>query len=1513
MEPNRFVFRGSLSEPVLHLPEAETGPDGGAPDLSRELEKLRDHARIESSQWHPVRAKLHFRRADPCRRTIKELIGRVQSRDERLLACFPADERAWLLDNIRVLRAAFRELPKSQKWLSKYPVVENHDGLLQTRVRVVADAFLSATDNSFSVEGLVAFVSGWQDHYKLSMDEIWALKPMLQRLVLESLAAAVAPSLDAKGFHLNAGALASPIPVVVMCLRRIAEADWDAVFEEISPVDEILKQDPIGAYSRMDAQSREMYRKSVAELGKHSGFEETEVAREAIALAAAADERHPFDTRVRDRESHVGFYLIDAGLDVLRRRIGHRTPLGRRLQDAVRGYPDFFYVLGIELAALVIVGLVLGGLPPLTPILASFFFLLIPASQAAVELANAVLTSFLPPRALPKLDFSGGIPDEFKTIVAVPTLLLTEPQVRQLVDDLEVRYLANRDPNLYFALLTDGPDSDQPFDDKESLAELASALITELNERYGSKDDGPFYLLHRHRVYNPSEQVWMGWERKRGKLLDFNSLIRGGMDSFPVKVGNLSRLPEIRFVITLDADTQLPRDSAQKLIGTLAHPLNRAVIHPGTNTVVAGYGILQPRIGISIQSAAQSRLASIYAGQTGFDIYTRAVSDVYQDLYGEGIFTGKGIYEVDVFRQVLEHRFPCNALLSHDLIEGAYTRAALVSDIELIDDYPSQFSAYSRRKHRWVRGDWQIMQWLFPRVPDYEGRMVPNPTSVISRWKIMDNLRRSLLDPALFFLLIAGWFFLPGPPWYWTAATLFFLLLPSYGQRLLAFLRVRSMQQFVDTAKGGARALAKDHFNVLLSLTFLTHQALVMVDAIIRTLVRHRITRRKLLEWETAAQAESGTNKKTPVDIYLACTPWIALALTLALAHFRVTAIPYAAPFLVLWASSRMVARWLSRRRAFESRGVKREHEQFLRTAALETWRYFREHSGPEENWLVPDNIQEEGSLVAHRASPTNIGMLLNSRQAALALGYVTLPEFVRATSGSLETVARLAKFRGHLLNWYDTQTLASLEPEFISTVDSGNVAASLWALAQGCTAMLREPVIGPPLWQGVTDHVVVLRSLHPEAAAPISALIEQLGSDNTKWAGAIGRIQDLAVAAVESLAPAGERIGQEDARWWATELKNRMAAIHELLWAFAPWLLSEAAAVREAAPQTGTAISLATAPVIAANITAALDEQDEITVAGPDGVSQPLQERLAQVPTTARAMEQELRRLAAEAAAFVHQMDFRFLYNRRKKLLAIGYSIPERRVNPSCYDLLASEARTACFIAIAKGDIPQESWFHLGRTQTVYHRRRVLLSWTGTMFEYLMPALWMRTYPGTMIDQSMRSAVECQQIYARSRRIPWGISESGHCQTDAAGCYQYQAFGLPSLALKRLDSGQVVVAPYASFLALATHPYDAIRNLRRIREGGSTGRYGFYEALEFSQVSFGKPRPTIVKSWMAHHQAMILMSITNLLLRSRFQDFFHAEPQVIATELLLHEKVPAALRVEQEPDASKPAVQPAA
>jgi cyclic beta-1,2-glucan synthetase len=1401
----------------------------------------------------------------------------------------PSEDVKWLYENIRLIRAGLHDVADAVKTLRKLPQVRTPSEPSIPRCLVLARALIAATHNQLTESAFLFFLEAVQQVEPLRLAELGGMIPALKLALLEIVAERGRQALDA--FRAGGSDLPSfGVGDIITSLRLLSESDWKETLERLSSVHRTLSADPSGVYPRMEFESREYYRQRIEKIAQHSDVGEIELARMAVDAAGNARIDSSMPEPLRARLRHAGYYIIDPGgsHDFLG-RIGYRPSFSAAVQRFFRRYPDELYIIGIEsltlLTVLVLImslvrtdggwGLILGAL-----------LLTLPAAQAAVEVMNYLVTTILTPRLLPKLDFSKGVDPDCATMVAIPTLLLNEKQIRGLFDDLEVRYLVNRDPNICYALLTDLPDTAERAEEQDSRSELAVRLVDDLNRKYRDEPYGGFYLFHRHRVYNPREQAWMGWERKRGKLLDLNQYLRGVYDPFPVKAGDLTALPHIRYVLTLDSDTQLPRGSAQRMIGAMAHPLNRPLIDAELNIVTEGYGILQPRVGISVHSATRSRLASIYSGQTGFDIYSRAVSDVYQDLYGEGIFTGKGIYDVDALRQVLEHRFPRNALLSHDLIEGAYARAGLVSDIEVIDDYPSHYSAYNRRRHRWLRGDWQIARWLFGRVPDESWRGVPNPISLVSKWKIFDNLRRSLVAPATFVLFIAGWLGLPGGPRFWTLVTLALLFLPVYFRLAFSFLRAAFTQRWF-TLRESFSDFLDSNLGILLNIAFLAHQTLVSLDAIVRTAIRSAITHSRLLEWETASEAELGLKKRTPVDAYLDWMPVFAICVGLALLS-KPSAAPWALPFIVAWCCAKLISNWLNRSPHAGDHALSPKEHRFLRDIGLRTWRYFAEYSNETNHWLIPDNVQQQPLKVAERISPTNLGFLLNARQAALESGYLTLSEFVTQTQRTLETAAKLPRHFGHFLNWYDNLTLEPLEPRFVSSVDSGNVIASLWTLKQHCLELLHRPLFDRRALDGFADYYRILGHSKTQPAA-----FPRLFSTNDD--ASIWLPQWLETAEV----PVNRRPDDKQDVWVAAEFTARIQALRDQTRNFAPWLLPDFAALRNFQPP----LELPSQPLTPQSAASYYGEmgrrldnwaaipnlpRDVIAAVSRLRVELPAcRSRMLDVAAQLQSIANQCERLAQEA-------DFAPLFDKRRKLLSVGYDVGAGQLARSCYDLLASEARTAFFVAVAKGEIPQESWFRLGRQHTTCEGQTALISWTGTMFEYLMPVLWMRSHPNTLLDRTVRSAVRAQQSYATNRGVPWGISEAAYSKTDEAGNYQYAAFGVPGLALNVARAGSLVVSPYSSCLALMTDPRTAIENLWRMAQKRWLTSCGYYESCDYSASPLRRFLPRkgeLVRCWMAHHQGMSLAAICNLLGEFPFQRWFHREPLVQASELILQER----------------------
>ena len=1417
--------------------------------------------------------------------------NRIERRLYNLKSSEPTEDLRALYENLRLIRTDVEDLKDATKTLSKLPVVRNGSEQPIPRCIVLASALLKACANDLSEAQFTYFLEVVQEIEPLRLAELGGMLPALKLAIFEALVNAGEKAFDAFGTSgLNAPSFG--IPALIRSFRLIGDLDWKEILERLSIVHRTLLLDPSGVYPRMDFESREYYRQAIEDIAAQSDVSEIELARRAVQRATQQSPPRSVSEALSARLKHVGYYLVDeAGAKDLRSEIGYRPSLPQSVQQFFRTFPDEIYIIGIEFLSLItVVALIMsvvrtnGG----WGIVFGALLLLLPATQAAVEIVNYLVTTVLRPHILPKIDFSKGVDSSCATIVAIPTLLINEKQIRQLVEDLEVRYLVNRDPYIYYALLTDLPDTAEPAEEQDNRIELAVQLINELNEKYADEPFGGFYLFHRHRIYNPREGAWMGWERKRGKLLDLNQLLRHVYDPFPVKAGDLSRLPFIRYVLTLDSDTELPPSSAQRLIGAMAHPLNRPLIDPELNIVTEGYGILQPRVGISVRSSTRSRLASIYSGQTGFDIYSRAISDVYQDLYGEGIFTGKGIYDIDALRQVLEHRFPRNALLSHDLIEGAYARAGLISDTEVIDDYPSHYSAYNRRKHRWLRGDWQIVRWIFNRVPDESRRMVQNPISLVSRWKIADNLRRSLVEPATFILLVAGWFLLPGGPRFWTLVTLCLLFLPIYLRLLFSLIRA-AWTASKSAAKESLADFASSHVSILLNIAFLAHQTLVASDAIIRTIVRSTITHSRLLEWETATEAELGIRKRTPVDIYLDWVPLLAVPIGIV-SFFRPGTMMYVLPFVVAWSCSKLISLWLNRSPHAEDFELTERDRAFLREVSLRTWRYFCEFSTPENHWLIPDNVQQEPYRIAERLSPTNLGLLLNSRQAALEFGYLTLTEFVTQTERTLASMQSLPRHFGHFLNWYDNITLTPLEPQFVSSVDSGNLAASLWSLKNHCLELRRGPIFNKSLVAGVIDY----HSLAGIKAGKRLDILQRLSQsrDTVKWLSLM----------LEELQPEIEHAGSasnNERSWWGKQTKQRLEAIHNETARFAPWALPEYNSLREHVPAEAayslSALTPQNADRFYAGISGALRFSVGASVPADLAVlADQIHNQISACSTAAADISSRLRKIAKECDQLVREMNFEMLIDQRRRLLSVGYDVTSKKLANSCYDLLASEARIATFIGVAKGQSPQESWFRLGRQHTVCERQTVLISWTGTMFEYLMPVIWMRSHPNTLLDRSVSAAVRAQQSYATMRRVPWGISEAAYSKKDELGNYQYAAFGVPGLALNVARAGSLVISPYSTCLALLVDPAAAVENLHRMKRSKWLAEYGFYESADFTPFRARSVLPrkyNLVRCWMSHHQGMTLAATCNLFHSSAFQRWFHAEPLVQASDLILQER----------------------
>jgi cyclic beta-1,2-glucan synthetase len=1321
-------------------------------------------------------------------------------------------------------------------------------------------------------------------------------------------------------------------------VRLLDALDWNDFFEDVCHVERVLRRDPVGVYARMDFTSRDRYRHALEELSKRSSAGEIELAQKVVARCEASLAEDAED----DVRGHVGYWLISTGRYEIEREVGYRLHARERLcRGPLRFRGTFYWGLMVLATAGFGAGLVLyaasqgvSGWGLVVVALAG----LIPVSDPGLALTNRIASAVFPARALPKLNALAAVSEEHRTVVVAPSLLLSVPHVQTVIDSLEVGYLANRDPNIHFAFLGDptlAPTEHIPGDDL--VEEAARRGIEELNERYEAEAGvRPFHLFLRGRRSSDTERAWMGWERKRGFIDEFVRELRNGQETtIHTRIGDGEWLRGVTFVLTIDADTVLPRDSAKRLIATIAHPLNRARWKPGESRVHAGYGLIQPRVGMSLPGAHKSRYALMSSSGVGIDPYAMAVSDTYQDVFEEGSFTGKGIFEVDVYLGVLRGAFPENTLLSHDLIEGCFLRTALASDTEVIDDYPANYLSASKRLHRWVRGDWQTLSFLGLYVRTEEDEIVRNPLSALHRWKVVDNLRRSLVPPLTLLLFTVGWLMVPEQALAWPLFLPLVVLFPAYfslAESMLSRSRKVSLPSQVPEIM---QDFKDDSVRGLFGLALLPHQAWLMADAIVRTLWRMAVSRRHLLEWVTAAEVERGADR-SPTVFWRALGPAAALAVLLLAAGTAThpERLAVAVAFAAIWAIGPAVAWLVSEPMVVEHAALSVKQLRALRRAARKTWRFFETFVTAEGHYLSPDNFQDdpEGKL-AFRTSPTNLGLQLLSYLNAYDLGYACLADLNERVGATLTTMTGLERHDGHFYNWYDIETLQPLRPAYVSTVDSGNLAGHLLTLRTGLLEVTEAPLLGGQLIEGARDALALAledfqgekESLaSPEATRDLREALDafsrtlELAEPPRDLGGWYGLLERLSVNAAEIDVLAGLLYEPQHgdgsagaAPWPSTPLESvRSSCIDavravraplEMLRDLAPWaeLLADAPDDARMRPELRPLLAFVPSLVgLAEGLDRALAALDDLAENAASDESRVWAERVGRGIRDGRGVCAGLlarARLSADITRDIWEhTDFGSLFDESRLLFSIGFNLTEGRLDPSFYDLLASEARLASFLAVAKGDVPQAHWFRLGRQLTDAGTGRALVSWSGSMFEYLMPLLVMRSWPGTILDETYETIVKRQRQYAAELGVPWGVSESAFNAKDADLTYQYQAFGVPGLGLKRGLAEDVVVAPYAAMLALPIEPRAVVAGLESFSQQGAEGRYGYYEAVDYTagRVPAGERR-AIVRAYFAHHQGMAFVALGNQLNGEKMRERFHADPTVASAELLLQERVP--------------------
>ncbi|MEO6734267.1 MAG: glucoamylase family protein [Ferruginibacter sp.] len=1284
----------------------------------------------------------------------------------------------------------------------------------------------------------------------------------------------------------------------ISSLRFLSTTDWRDFVEATSIVEKTLSADINGIYSAMDFHTRDNYRHVVEKIAKNSELSEQEVAAMAIEFAR---ENKDTDSRL----SHVGYYLIDKGVSLIQKRAGAKTTKKDYWRNVANKYPVLAYLGGIlVLTALLSWGLFTKayheGFGKITLVLL-FGVILLATSRLAISIINWLSTILARPNLLPRMDYSRGIPQEYQTMVVIPTILGSLPVIDEIMEGLEVRFLANRDANLYFGLLTDFKDAAaETLPEDDLLIQTAKQKIVELNKKYDRVANDTFFLFHRPRKWNPHDKIWMGYERKRGKLEQFNSLVKNeGAAHFSVVVGEEKIYTSVKYVITLDTDTQLPRDTAWKMVATLAHPLNHALYKEKKGRITEGYSILQPRVSNSLPRTDSSIYARMHGNEPGTDPYTRAISDVYQDLFKEGSFIGKGIYDVDSFELALKNKFPPNRILSHDLLEGCHARSGLISDVQLYEEYPSRYLTDMKRRHRWIRGDWQIAAWILPFVPAVPKGLRKNPLTLLSKWKIFDNIRRSLVPLSLIILFIFGWIFSPSP-WFWTLAVTLIIIMPSIVNFVWELFWKPADVLFVQHLIYSLRSAAINFVQHLLDLICLPYEVYSNIDAILRTLGRIVFTKRNLLQWNP--YSSSSQDKETLDQSFR--TMWFAPFFSIAVFVYLVlyetpVTLLIALPILGLWIAAPAIVWWVSHSFIGKKIQLSASETLYLRRLGRKIWAFFENFVGEEDNWLPPDNYQMEPlDKIAHRTSPTNIGMALLCNLTAYDFGYIGPRQLIDRTDDTINTLLKMERYRGHLYNWYDTVSLVPLAPRYISTVDSGNLAGHLITLKQGLLTIPDKKVISSAAFQGLGDTLGILVELNPESEV-LTQFEEELHDISQSEIRNLDEAKDyideleLSFASVLSQLKPGL---STDSDWWAQKMTLQIQQVKYELIAIAPWILL---------PQVPGKFEELISLLPTVPTTRELSKIEEnllhsiISFYSPENSTEEnewlnnFRNHITESGRRAKEITLSAEQLAIKCAE-LSDMEYDFLYDKAQNLLSIGYNVDEQRRDNSFYDLLASEARLTTFVAISQGKLPQASWFALGRQLTNSGTTPILLSWSGSMFEYLMPLLVMPTYDNTLLDQTNKAIIQKQIEYGRKRGVPWGISESGYNMVDTSLNYQYRAFGVPGLGFKRGLSDDLVISPYSTIMALMVSPEAALENLELLKENGFESKYGFYEAIDYTTSRLARKQThAVVKSFMAHHQGMSFLSLAYLLLDKPMQDRFETDVEIKSSLLLLQEKIP--------------------
>ena len=1328
---------------------------------------------------------------------------------------------------------------------------------------------------------------------------------------------------------------------VITSMRLMSALEWQNFFEEHCAAELELRNDPAKLYSAMTPATRNIYRSSVERISKRSKLTDLQVAKAAICLAedprlrsttqawsqanALTEDLDP----VSPLESHVGYWLIDEGVDKLERQADYTPNFRQRRTALLRDHPYTTYfgsllTIWIVLSALFIAALAPLGVTGIESILIAALGCFV-LSELSLQISNWVLTLFLPPQLLPKLDIESAVPKSHPTIAIIPCMFGSTREVDVMMQRVENHFLSNSIEGLKYALLTDFADANtKTTEQDETILTLAKQRLAQLNQRYGDS----FYVFHRERLYNPNEERWMGWERKRGKLMEFGRFLLGDPEvKFMLAEGNIAALEAFRdpknqpFVITLDADTQLPHGTAEKLIGTLAHPLVRPVWDPTARRITRGYVVLQPRVSIDLKSRQASHFAALYSSGAGVNPYVTASSDVYQDLFNEGSFTGKGIYDLRAFENALHNAFPENTILSHDLIEGAHTRVAMASDIEVFDGYPSRYDGDAKRIHRWVRGDWQIAPWLFSSVPGEHARRA-NSINGLSKWKIFDNLRRSMIAPAIVAFAALVWIAAPSLALVALAVILATFFIPPTMHYMYGLPHCPRQIDWLDHVKTLSLSFGHNVMMALQELTFVAHKAHLMLDAFFRTVYRVFISHKHRLQWQTASAVEmSSKGSFANTTLYLLASPIIAIIILLLA---PLSSLAFAWPILTLWLFAPLVAYSLSKPKKSRIAEVGELDSSYLRRLARRTWSYFEAYSTAESNFLPPDNVQEiPEARIAQRISPTNQGLYQLSAMAARDFGFISLHQLLEIWQRNWQSWTALETYKGHYYNWYDTHSLLPLSPRYISTVDSGNLAACWLAWHVALKETITQPILSPTVPQGICDTLeCLIEDLRHFMFRDDPQAISSKGQDIVKKPSPLAAlIQQSEVCCREiertfELLPLedGEAVRQPKHLPPLEQLQTYEAMFAEIRKVLFPlmeaiqsslvveWLTVKFDSFREVMSGFDEDCRLLRSVIeITPQLQTHPDSLSLQSLSDALGTACNMSNQSDASRDSVKRMLRDLNQMAQEADDYFNAMDFKFVFNKKRKLFTIGYNIETERKDRSHYDMLCSESRLGSYIAVGKGDVPVQHWFQLGRQTNHVANSIALLSWGGTMFEFLMPSLLQKHYERSLLTESANAAIERQKQYAKQRDVPWGISESAYSSINSMGDYQYQSFGVPGLGLKKGLANDLVIAPYATYLTLDLNARAATSNLRKLESVGALGNWGFYDAVDFTPARVPSDQSHIVvRNYMAHHHGMSILAVSNCVQNGRIQNLFSKHRISRSCELLLQEKFPTSVaRVE--------------